>query len=364
MYSKYTIPIVRQLHTFLSGLIEKWKPDLIVVLERKGTAVLRALIEWEEDPLNWSWRDVISSQVIDQVTNQFFKSKRILVFDEMMRTGKHIREFLDVFRERKLWKPGDENLLIAAFAVHKENSEHDEAYGQLPHAWFYRNLTWRGFQSIRMQIVKELQDAGSLLLDTEHIEVRFRLLGNFERFINVLRRTAKAVVYRKIQVVLDTAKSVKVSTLEELHSEILSRKQPNFLTRRYDRERDTFATDISNRVIRRTLSTCVVLGLIGPDGRLTKEGRQALRSVRFDSVVANQVRSFLRREGIIFSDINKVILEDLHSNPPVLPTSRELWETVDADISYSNFSRMLTLLVQCGGAESSQRKIYLHISPK
>lgn len=171
-------------------------------------------------------------------------------------------------------------------------------------------------------------------------------------------------VYRKIQVVLNTAKSVKVNTLEGLHAEIRARKQPNFLTRQYDREQDTVVDDISDRAIRRTLSVCLLLELIGPDGRLTKEGRQALRSVRFDNVIASQIRLFLRREGIIFSDLNKVILEDLHSNPPVLPTSRELWEAVDSDISISNFSRMLTLLSLCGGAQSSQKKIYLHIESK
>jgi len=169
-------------------------------------------------------------------------------------------------------------------------------------------------------------------------------------------------VYRKMQVVLDIAKSVTVNTLEELRREIKGRKRPNFETDQYDQAQDKFVPRQSDRVIRRTVGLCHVLNLIGSDGHLTKEGRQSL--IRFDNVVANQIRSFLHREGIIFSDLNKVILEDLHSNPPVLPTSRELWETVDADISYSNFSRMLTLLVQCGGAKSSQRKIYLHISSK
>lgn len=171
-------------------------------------------------------------------------------------------------------------------------------------------------------------------------------------------------VYRKIQVVLDIAKSVTVNTLEELRREIKGRKRPNFETDQYDQAHDIFAPRQSDRVIRRTVTLCHVLELIGSDGHLTKEGRQALMKARFDNVVANQIHLFLRREGISFSDLNKVILEDLHSNPPVLPTSRELWETVDADISYSNFSRMLTLLVQCGGAMSSQRKIYLHISSK
>ncbi len=171
-------------------------------------------------------------------------------------------------------------------------------------------------------------------------------------------------VYRKMQVVLEIAKSVTVNTLEQLRREIRGSKRPNFETDQYDQAQDTFVPRQSDRVIQRTVGLCFTLELIGSDGRLTKEGRQSLVRARFDNVVASQIRSFLRREGISFSDLNKVILEDLHSNPPVLPTSRELWEAVDADISYSNFSRMLTLLAQCGGAKSSQRKIYLHISSK
>ena len=34
-------PIARQLHTFLSAQLDQWTPDLLVVIERKGTAILR-----------------------------------------------------------------------------------------------------------------------------------------------------------------------------------------------------------------------------------------------------------------------------------------------------------------------------------
>src|SRR5882672_4238463 len=75
--------IQRQLLTFISEQIESWKPDLIIVIERKGTAILRALKEWEECPLAWNWENVISSDAIDQMPDEFFRSRRILIFDDM-----------------------------------------------------------------------------------------------------------------------------------------------------------------------------------------------------------------------------------------------------------------------------------------
>src|SRR4051812_30835720 len=78
-------PIERELHTFLLGQIERWQPDLIIVVERKGTAILRSLKEWEESRLNWPWEKVISSESIDQVPEDKMKGKRLLIFDDMMK---------------------------------------------------------------------------------------------------------------------------------------------------------------------------------------------------------------------------------------------------------------------------------------
>src|SRR5687767_4195677 len=90
-----TVPIVRQLHTFLRDQIELWSPDLIIVVERKGTAILRALKEWKEDPIDWPWDKVLSSSTVDQVPDDFFLGKRILVFDDMMRTGNHLTKLVN-----------------------------------------------------------------------------------------------------------------------------------------------------------------------------------------------------------------------------------------------------------------------------
>jgi hypothetical protein len=46
-------------------------------------------------------------------------------------------------------------------------------------------------------------------------------------------------------------------------------------------------------------------------------------------------------------------------DPVIMPTAVELWEHASGDIPLLLFSQLLTLLAQCGGAESSQRKVYL-----
>ncbi len=171
-------------------------------------------------------------------------------------------------------------------------------------------------------------------------------------------------LYRKIQVVLDVAKSVKVDSIDQLGAEIKGRRLPNFLSRRYDREKDVFVTDISDKSIRRAVTLCAVLGLVGHDGTLLAKGRQALQRIRYDRVVAGQVRAFLKGKGVNIHELNRVILESLQSSPPVLPTSKELWTITGSPMSRGMFSKMLTLLAHCGGAKSSQKKIYLHVDTR
>jgi hypothetical protein len=189
--------IERQLYTFLTELIEKWQPDLILVIERKGTAIVRALKESEEHRFDWPWERVLSSESLDQVTDDYLRSKRILIFDDMMKTAEHMSDVLNTLEERGLLRGNLENIRVAAFAVHEEcPPEIRLPGGPVSYVWFYRYLTSASYQSIQIQIVKMLQRAGSLMLDTEHIEVRLRLRSNFNRLVQALRRRAQAYVFR------------------------------------------------------------------------------------------------------------------------------------------------------------------------
>ncbi|HKR58258.1 MAG TPA: phosphoribosyltransferase [Pyrinomonadaceae bacterium] len=192
------VPIARQLHTFLQDQINEWSPDIIVVIERKGTAILRALKEWNQDSFSWPWSKVFSSDIIDQVPPELLEGKKILIFDDTMNTGCHLRDLLDQLARRGLAKDG--NFRVAVFAMHEVSSSGFWYEGNLvPHAWFYRGLTRTSYEAIRRQIVSMLQEAGSLMLDTEHLEVRIRLNGSFSNFVEALQRNSHAVVFRSSQ---------------------------------------------------------------------------------------------------------------------------------------------------------------------
>ena len=192
------VPIKRQLKTFLGEQLDQFRPDLLIVVERKATAIVRALME-SEDPLRWPWGKVLSSSAVAQVPDEYFENKRILVFDDMMRTGTHLREVLGHLKRRRVWDLASNNVRVAVFAVHeerKENAPEERFLGEpLPHAWFYRDLPTPAYREIRTQIIRMLQKAGSLMLDTEHIEVRVRLRDNLSRFLELLRRRADAVLF-------------------------------------------------------------------------------------------------------------------------------------------------------------------------
>lgn len=183
------------LQTFLSGQIEKHQPDLIIVVERKGTAILRALNEDANAGFEWPWENVISSEAIEQMPDEYFKSKRILIFDDMMKTSRHIRQVLTQLFARSLIDDL-KTLRISVFAVHEECPiELESEYGLFSYSWFYRNLTSINYQSIQIQIVDFLQRSGSLMLDTEHLEVRLRLSGTLNRLVEALRRKAEVYTF-------------------------------------------------------------------------------------------------------------------------------------------------------------------------
>lgn len=167
-------------------------------------------------------------------------------------------------------------------------------------------------------------------------------------------------LYRKIQIVLDVAKGVAASDLAQLRSEVSAQELPTFMSEHYDDDEDRFVLRVSERIVRKTLGVCRLLGLIGDDARLTAMGREASRRSRFDAVMSRQVRSFLNERHVSFKALNAIIRKRLQTTPPILPTSDELWRESHSDVPQGTFNRMLTLLAHCGAAESYQRRIYVH----
>ena len=191
----YRSILEEQLRLFLQGEIQEWTPDLIIVHERKGTAVLRALIESRANPFPWHWERIISSTALDQVSDEFFVGKRILIFDDMIRTGKALRPIFK--RLVGLNCLSKTTVRLAVFAAHRESSRNGVlTRSDLNVSWFYRDLSTAGYRRLRRQLLHFLQHSGSLMLDTEHVEVRFKLNGGINRLLSALRRKAEATVFQ------------------------------------------------------------------------------------------------------------------------------------------------------------------------
>lgn len=187
------VPIEKELLTFLSDLIKKFKPELIIVVERKGTAILRALKELGDKPLDWPWDKVISSHVLGRASDDFFIGKRILIFDDMVRTGFHLESVIEELKQRPFWDSIEDKVFTATFAIH-ESLQNDGSI-RYPDAWFYRNLNSNGYNQLRNEIVNMLQRVGSLMLDTEHIEVRIQVKCDVRTFFETLSRKAQVISF-------------------------------------------------------------------------------------------------------------------------------------------------------------------------
>jgi hypothetical protein len=192
--------VERQLRVFVGGEVDRWRPDLIVVHERKGSAIFRALIESHSDPIEWPWSKVISSAALEQLRSNSLKDRRILIFDDMWRTGVHLQPIFDQIKRLCGESPGPSKFLrLAIFAAHEDISHSGfERLDGISYSWFHRDLTTPAYVRIRSSIVRMLQRCGSLMLDTEHIEVRLTLHGTFHQLVTALRRRAEATVFESL----------------------------------------------------------------------------------------------------------------------------------------------------------------------
>jgi hypoxanthine phosphoribosyltransferase len=184
-----------KLYYFVKKQLNFWKPNYVIVIERKATAIIRALKESKHDKLELSWFNVISSEVLDQLPSDFFKNKKILIFDDMMLSGKHMEKILYLLYDNFDINP--ENIRVAVFGIHNlsSNLHHQKDFNfYYPHTWFCKDLKTSSFFNKRDNIVKLLKESGSLLLDTEHIEIKIKINNLFE-LIHALNRTGKTVVF-------------------------------------------------------------------------------------------------------------------------------------------------------------------------
>lgn len=185
--------IEKELLYFIRKLINDHNIDCIIAVERKGTAVIRALSEMEfSEKLEWSWKNVISSDALGRTPDDVLSGRRILVFDDMLHTGDHLwKEVIYYLKEKAIWHTIKDNIVTAAFAVHEQCPK-----DRLPAHWFYNELDTESYEKLRESIIDMLQRHGSLLLDTEHIEVRAKTKCDLRHFFEAFSACGSIADFR------------------------------------------------------------------------------------------------------------------------------------------------------------------------
>jgi len=113
----------------------------------------------------------------------------------MMLTGSHLSNKLDLLNNK--FKIDPLLLKVAVFGIHNKSSViqyHQGLKLKYPNTWFYKNLNTPNYLEERNKIIDFLKDSGSLLLDTEHVELRIKTKDVF-KLLSALNRTGKTVVY-------------------------------------------------------------------------------------------------------------------------------------------------------------------------
>lgn len=167
--------------------------------------------------------------------------------------------------------------------------------------------------------------------------------------------------YSKIFTLLQNAQSSRIKDIETLKEVSIELNQPIFFSRRYSEKKDDYVSQFSNNVLKRVISLTLELQLIDERG-ITELGKKALKRDNFQIILGKQIIEYLNVNGIKLKDLNKIISRILQEKIPIPPTANKIYVENGLDpkiISPLLFSKLLSLLSQCGFAKSSQTKIYL-----
>jgi hypothetical protein len=190
---------IDRLRDFLIASIRHFAPDLIVLTERKGTAAYRAVAESHTTPSDVlpPWSKVVSSESLAAYPDKLLRNARILVFDDMMRHGISVSAILEHLLARRATDTRLSNVYVAAFAVHEDGGMGHSFYdAEFPDAAYMRHLPPSAYRAVRTALVVALQQSGSLMLDTEHVELRLQLRAPLTRLAKALGRTGEVVAFR------------------------------------------------------------------------------------------------------------------------------------------------------------------------
>jgi hypoxanthine phosphoribosyltransferase len=174
--------IEKQIFAFISELVKQEQIDLIVCSERKATAILRALITEMSSPFVWDWVKTVSTTALSQFDWSTFDGKKVLLFDELVHHGNTLKKYEDLLRK---CAPSHIGIVTAGFAVWEQCT-------YKPQFSFYNSVDSETYENIREDIVFMLQKYGSLLLDTEHIELSVRIQCGVGEFYDELAKATES----------------------------------------------------------------------------------------------------------------------------------------------------------------------------
>lgn len=178
--------------SWLARLLDPDRFDVVVPVERKATAIIRALLDLTpEQPCTWDWSRVLSSDALPFLPSDWLANKRVLVFNEMVHRGTSTQKAVDAIVENT--PTAAANIERAAFIVHEDYGRED--HKPYIHA-LRRGICDRLYGVIRERLVTSLREKGALLLDTEHVETTFELTMPERRFLEYLGTFGIPIEYR------------------------------------------------------------------------------------------------------------------------------------------------------------------------
>lgn len=154
--------LLDELIVFFKSLDIEDRYDYLMPIERKGMALVQALLEKvSKQDLRLSKTQIISNNVLRYVPSAFFANKRILTFDDTSYHG-HMQAKV----KKILEKEHNAKVKTASFLVHESCSASNE-----PDYYFRRHIGFDQYWELRNELLDFLGESVRVLLDTEHISI-------------------------------------------------------------------------------------------------------------------------------------------------------------------------------------------------
>ncbi|MEM7359509.1 MAG: phosphoribosyltransferase [Pseudomonadota bacterium] len=208
----------------LEACINRSQPDLIIVLERKGRALIRGIID-ETNRLDniFEWQNIVSSNSLDSKDKESLENKKILIFDDTCRTGTSIAKLVSKLRDDL--KLVNSTMFVSVVGSHQDGAKKIQGLEKLgiPVWSYFKNLSTRDFHILRKSIIDQIRNLGALMLDTEHVEFRFSSSASFREITDALGRNADTIVFESGR----NIKNITVYYGDSIRNELPADEFPN-----------------------------------------------------------------------------------------------------------------------------------------